>query len=102
MRTGTVFQEFVFFEKDDRTDGKNLPIVQLSDEASGLLTALCTANHMKGNNHIIPMSRGIIKNGKPHVAEGPLAGYEDRIVKVDRHKRICWVRLGYIRGQLRK
>lgn len=39
-------------------------------------------------------SRGIIVNGKTKVESGPLKGYEDRIVKIDRHKRKAWVNFG--------
>ncbi|MCD7763670.1 MAG: hypothetical protein LUI14_10850 [Lachnospiraceae bacterium] len=92
--TDKVFSDFVFFEKDDRTDGEKLPIVLLSEEASGILTSFCDPNH------IIRMSRGIIKNGRAHVTEGPLGGYDDRIVKVDRHKRLAWVRLGENIGRI--
>lgn len=88
VQTVVEFPEFLFFEEDDRVDkNAGLPIVQFSEEASELIFSLTNANHT------IPMSRGIIRNNKAHVTEGPLVGYDDRIVKVDRHKRLAWVKM---------
>ncbi|MCD8336275.1 MAG: hypothetical protein LUD18_03200 [Lachnospiraceae bacterium] len=97
--TATVFPEFVFFERDDHGEQNSesrtsLPIVQLSEEASSFLTSLTAAVYHANNHsqaHTIRMSRGIIRNGRAHVTEGPLVGYDDRIFKVDRHKRLAWV-----------
>ena len=41
--------------------------------------------------HIVRGSDGVIENGKLRVVAGPLVGQEDRILKVDRHKRACTV-----------
>lgn len=46
-----------------------------------------------GENHHMGMSRGIIADGKLNVLEGPLAGRESIIRKVDRHKRIAKLEL---------
>lgn len=39
-----------------------------------------------------PMSRGVIRNGTTFVQEGPLQGWEQNIRKIDRHKRIAFLR----------
>ena len=41
--------------------------------------------------HIVRGSDGVIEDGKLRVLSGPLVGQEDRILKVDRHKRACTV-----------
>ena len=38
------------------------------------------------------MSRGVICNGVTHVQEGPLQGWEQNIRKIDRHKRIAFLK----------
>lgn len=43
--------------------------------------------------HIVRGSDGIIEDGELRVLSGPLVGQEDRILKVDRHKRACTVLL---------
>lgn len=40
----------------------------------------------------LPMSRGIICNGTTCVQEGPLKGWEQNICKIDRHKRIAFLK----------
>ncbi|WP_206214625.1 hypothetical protein [Adlercreutzia sp. ZJ242] len=40
---------------------------------------------------VIRTSTAVIEDGVLHVQSGPLIGQEDRVVKVDRHKRFCFV-----------
>ncbi|WP_165045737.1 hypothetical protein [Adlercreutzia sp. ZJ138] len=40
---------------------------------------------------VIRTSTAVIEDGVLHVQSGPLVGQEDRVVKVDRHKRFCFV-----------
>lgn len=44
-----------------------------------------------GNRHL-NMSRGVIQNGKTIIQEGPLQGLEEKIIKIDRHKRIAFLK----------
>lgn len=44
--------------------------------------------------HVVRSSTAAIEGGVLHVLGGPLVGEEERIVKVDRHKRRCWVQIG--------
>ncbi len=37
----------------------------------------------------LSMSEGYIKNGQTHITKGPLMGWEKRIRKIDRHKRLA-------------
>ncbi|MCC8137092.1 MAG: hypothetical protein LIO76_03350 [Clostridiales bacterium] len=39
------------------------------------------------------MSKGIIRDGLAHVTEGPLIGQDNRIVRIDRHKRLAWLKV---------
>lgn len=50
---------------------------------------------------VIRMSYGYCENGKYVVMEGPLKGYEDRIVSVDRRKRKAYLDIG-INGHMAK
>lgn len=40
-----------------------------------------------GQEQNVLMSKGVIENGKVRIIEGPLAGLENKIIKIDRHKR---------------
>ncbi|WP_165249394.1 hypothetical protein [Adlercreutzia sp. ZJ141] len=40
---------------------------------------------------VIRTSTAVIEDGVLHVQSGPLVGQEDRVVKVNRHKRFCFV-----------
>lgn len=43
---------------------------------------------------VVRMSRGVIEEGRVRVSEGPLAGREELISRIDRHKRIAQVGAG--------
>lgn len=58
-------------------------LLEVRPEEEDAIRKLC------GENHHMEMSRGIIADGKLNVIEGPLAGREAMIRKVDRHKRIA-------------
>ena len=58
-------------------------LLRVNPEEEAFLKYLC------GKNHHLSMSRGYIRNGITHVVEGPLKGMENRIRKIDRHKRIA-------------
>ncbi|MCI8667271.1 MAG: hypothetical protein HFG82_11515 [Dorea sp.] len=42
-----------------------------------------------GEVHHLSMSRGVIRDGITQVTEGPLRGMEERICRIDRHKRLA-------------
>lgn len=60
-------------------------IVPLKDNEVELL------EHMGVRENSLEISKGVIKNGVTHVTEGPLAGLESYIRKIDRHKRKAWL-----------
>lgn len=62
-------------------------IVPLKESEAELL------EHMGVRGTALDISTGIIKNGVVHVTEGPLAGLESYIRKIDRHKRKAWLEL---------
>ena len=45
-----------------------------------------------GGGHHLKMSRGILFKGAARITEGPLKGMENRLCKIDRHKRLEHVR----------
>ena len=51
------------------------------------------------DDYVMEMSQGIIVNDRVKVMSGPLVGYEGNIVKIDRHKRICFIEVEFC-GQL--
>ena len=65
------------------TDGATIP-VDAADQS--FLKRL-----YKGGNSF-QMSRGVIRNGTTFVQEGPLQGWEQNIRKIDRHKRIAFLK----------
>ena len=56
--------------------------------------------HLSDESHHMGMSTGYIAEGKTHVTQGPLVGYESRIRKIDRHKRLARISLPYARGEM--
>ena len=60
----------------------------LADEAAAWYAAAMDASH------VIRSSTAVIVGGALHVQSGPLVGQEERISKVDRHRRRCQVRVG--------
>lgn len=48
---------------------------------------------MMDDEHVLRNSTGVIIDGELHVKEGPLAGQELQVSKIDRHKRRCTVRV---------
>ena len=46
-------------------------------------------------SHVLRSSTAVIVDGALHVQEGPLVGQEQRIRKIDRHRRRCEVSLGW-------
>lgn len=46
-----------------------------------------------GKAHHLYMSRGTIYKGVTQVTEGPLTGKENRICKIDRHKRLAQIKI---------
>lgn len=65
-------------------------------ERNGRLHAVCRESResllgLCGGSMVIRMSRGRICGGSLVVTAGPLAGQEQSIRKIDRHKRVAWV-----------
>lgn len=48
--------------------------------------------------HVVKSSTAVINDGVLSVQEGPLVGQEDRLSRVDRHKRRCLVRISDVDG----
>lgn len=65
-----------------RCEEEILPLSE--DEVAFLL-------QLGGEDHFVGMSEGVIRDGKVQIYKGPLVGLEERIVKIDRHKRKAWI-----------
>jgi len=46
-----------------------------------------TLEHLLNQDRVLKASRGIIENDMVVIMDGPLKGYESRIIHIDRHKR---------------
>lgn len=60
-------------------------LIRMDKEEEQFLKILC------GKEHHLRMSRGIISKGETLITDGPLKGMENRICKIDRHKRLARV-----------
>ncbi|NBH70583.1 hypothetical protein D3Z51_00725 [Clostridiaceae bacterium] len=52
-------------------------------------------------DYLLPMSRGIIKDGSPIVTGGPLVGHEGLIRRIDRHKRTAEIGVPFAGQEMR-
>ncbi len=50
--------------------------------------------------HIVEMSEGYVEGDRIYITKGPLRGREGSIVKVDRHKRLAYLRLNMFQKEL--
>lgn len=65
-------------------------LVRFGAEEEKVLRDLC------GKERHLEMSRGVIREGGTQVTDGPLKGMEDRIRRIDRHKRLAKIQIAGI------
>ena len=65
-------------------DGQFLPLTQREEDF---------INRITGHTERVDMSLGIIDGGVVKILSGPLSGFEQYIVKVDRHKRKAYLEM---------
>ncbi len=95
MEKEILFPERIFLESKDEEILKNelsqrqcfmegeTSLIPIRSQDEVLLRNLC------GKEKHLRMSRGVIKKGTTKVTEGPLKGNENRICKIDRHRRLA-------------
>lgn len=104
IETVQMYQGYFFVATPD-VQGLNSALQKLSFHVDlvGARERACTPladeareffERVTGGRHLIRNSVGAIEDGELHVTEGPLAGMERHVVKIDRHKRRCWVSVG--------
>lgn len=104
IETVQMYQEYFFAETSD-VQGLNSALQKLSFHVDlvGARERACMPladdareffEQVADARHLIRNSVGVIEDGVLHVQEGPLVGQEQRVVKIDRHKRRCWVSVG--------
>lgn len=76
----TLIRELIEYGVITEQDNSLIPI---SSGEANFLKVLC------GEERHLGISRGIIKKDVMKILEGPLRGMEDRICKIDRHKRLA-------------
>lgn len=84
-----LLKELTEFRKISESGGY---IVRINPEEEEFLKSLY------GNECHLEMSRGILFKGAAQITEGPLKGMENRICKVDRHKRLAHIQTVMGRG----
>lgn len=47
-----------------------------------------------GREHVVRMSAGVVEEGRLRIVSGPLAGNEQLVSGVNRHKRMAWLSCG--------
>ena len=67
--------------------GRKKRLFRIDKEEEVFLRKLC------GENHHLKMSRGVIYKGRTQIMEGPLKGMENRIRRIDRHKKLAGVKV---------
>lgn len=97
MEQKLLFPEHIFLESENEdilskelkkwsVSGKQENrLIPMDREEEQFLKKLC------GEDHHLQISRGIICKGAAHITEGPLKGMENRICKIDRHKRLAQI-----------
>ncbi len=104
IETAQMYQGYLFVATSD-VQGLNSALQKLSFhvELVGARERACMPladeareffERVTGGRRLIRNSVGVIEDGVFRVLEGPLAGMEHRVVKIDRHKRRCWVSVG--------
>ncbi len=103
-----MFPGYLFLESDLNQQQMDQQIRKLRMRKSGLVKLLKVdkegtpvlrdeeKKHLEqllGKNRIMDHSVGLIQGGQVIVTEGPLKGFESRIVRIDRHKRRAWLQL---------
>lgn len=73
------------------TETGDKQFIPLSDEEKTLMSAF-----IDGDNHVLKMSEGIIEGDQIRVLRGPLQGHEALVRKIDRHKRVAFIRLSIL------
>ncbi len=63
----------------------------LSDEEKTLISSL-----MGDDGFVLRMSEGVIEGDKVRVLRGPLQGREATVAKIDRHKRVAYIRISIL------
>ncbi len=78
--------------------------VQAGGRGNGISLAPCEPPFWKTlcqKDYLLPMSRGIIKDGSPIVTSGPLVGHEGMIRRIDRHKRTAEIETPFAGQEMR-
>ena len=97
-----VFPECIFLETENadallRELEKNEALSQILRETDGFQAIeeniQDLLQELFGRSHRISMSRGVIRKGIPIVMQGPLKGKEHWITRIDRHKRLAFLRM---------
>lgn len=90
-----MFPDYIFLESEDDTllvkelkqHKDELQFLPVGEKEENLLKELC------GDNRHMAMSTGVIRQGITYVTQGPLKGKEQLISKIDRHKRLAFLKV---------
>lgn len=103
-----LFPKYVFLESENEEllveelgkcggiDADSTYVTRIDTEEEKFLRSLC------GEGHHLEMSRGVIREGSTQVTDGPLKGMENRIRRIDRHKRLARIEIAGLADELER
>ena len=105
--TMPLFPGYIFIETDDVEDMhlriRKLNVFTKVLKTGDIYTPISEEEeeflrNLIGEDHIARQSVGIIEGDKVIVMEGPLYGLEGSIIKINRHKRIAFIKADFMGG----
>ena len=91
-RTEPLWPGYVLAEVSPNADEKPLASLRIAGALTASESALVRA--LGADVRPVPVSEGVIENGRLRVQFGPLAGLEPLVRRVDRHRRLAWLDAG--------
>ncbi len=89
MEKRLVFPSYIVVDSEDGA----LLAEEMGNKGKGMMPVGEEAEHflrfLYGDCHHLKMSQGVIRDGIPQVTAGPLKGFEQRICRIDRHRRLA-------------
>lgn len=88
----TLLPGYIFLSGDLALPGNQ----RVELERSRITMIPCEPPYLKKlcqKDNLVAMSKGVIKEGKPVITNGPLKGHEELIRRIDRHKRTAEIEI---------
>lgn len=107
MEKKLLFPSYVFLESENERllteEFREFQSQLFSKKIGGLVRINSNAEkslkYLYGDEYHMEMSRGVIREGSAQILSGPLRGMEQRICRIDRHRRLAKLSLGANRNR---